>query len=69
MKIDVEGFERLVLLGAQRLIETYWPIIVIEQNDVVLHNDEKFSALRHLEGLGYEVVATCPRGWDFILRK
>jgi FkbM family methyltransferase len=67
MKIDVEGFERKVLRGAAKTIEKYRPLIVIEQNDVRLLDEEPLAAKKWLEERGYKHVATCPRGWDYIM--
>ena len=67
IKIDVEGFEKKVLAGATKLIEDSNPIIVIEQNDVVLEGHGPLEAKHYLEGMGYKSVATCPRGWDHVM--
>lgn len=67
LKIDVEGFEKKVLLGAQQTIDRYSPLIVIEQNHVVLEGDEKYSAKEYLEGIGYRQAAVDKRGWDFVM--
>jgi FkbM family methyltransferase len=67
IKIDVEGFEKKVLLGARRTLDRYDPLIVIEQNHVVLDKDEQYSAKRYLEDIGYREVAVDGRGWDFIM--
>lgn len=67
IKIDVEGFERKVLIGAMRTIERWNPLIVIEQNHVVLEGDHQYSAKEFLEEIGYRSVAVDDRGWDFIM--
>lgn len=67
IKIDVEGFERKVLLGGQQTIERDRPVIVIEQNDVRLPGEPPMAAKRWLEERGYRHVATCPRGWDYVM--
>lgn len=67
IKIDVEGFEKKVLLGAARTIERWNPLIVVEQNHVVLDGDVRYSAKVHLESIGYREVAVDARGWDFVM--
>jgi FkbM family methyltransferase len=67
MKIDVEGFEKKVLLGAAQTIERDNPVIVIEQNHVVLEGDRQYSAKEYLEGIGYRAAAVDKRGWDFVM--
>jgi FkbM family methyltransferase len=67
IKIDVEGFEKKVLLGAAATIERCNPVIVIEQNHVVLDGDQQYSAKVYLEDIGYRQVAVDKRGWDFVM--
>lgn len=67
IKIDVEGFERKVLIGAEETIMRDRPLIVIEQNDVRLPEEAPFAARLWLEERDYVQVATCPRGWDCIM--
>ncbi|MBC2669061.1 FkbM family methyltransferase [Novosphingobium piscinae] len=67
IKIDVEGFEKKVLLGAAQTIERCNPVIVIEQNHVVLDGDAQYSAKEYLETIGYKVAALDRRGWDFVM--
>jgi FkbM family methyltransferase len=67
IKIDVEGYERRVILGATESIAKYKPVIVIEQNAVRLEDEEPFAAKRLLEEMGYKHVATCKRGWDHVM--
>ncbi len=69
IKIDVEGYELKVLKGAKLTLSRYSPVIIIEQNDVVLSGSKRYEALEWLRALDYKVVATCPRGWDFVLVK
>ena len=66
IKIDVEGFEKKVLIGAKNLIEKNNPVIVIEQNHITLDGN-RFVALEYLKSIGYTSVAVCPRGWDHVL--
>ena len=67
IKIDVEGFERKVLCGGEQTVLKHKPLIVIEQNDVRLPDETPFAAKTWLEERGYRHVATCPRGWDYIM--
>lgn len=67
IKIDVEGFEKKVLLGGLETVKRWRPLIVIEQNDVRLPDEPPMAAKTLLESLGYRAVATCPRGWDYIM--
>lgn len=67
IKVDVEGFEKKVLLGGQKTISAFRPLIVIEQNDVRLPDEEPYAAKTYLESIGYKHVATCPRGWDLVM--
>lgn len=67
IKIDVEGFEKKVLIGAKRTIERDRPVIIIEQNDVVLEGEEPFSAKIWLEDRGYRHAATCPNGFNLVM--
>jgi len=67
IKVDVEGFEKKVLMGAEDTIGRSRPLIVIEQNDVCLPGEDRFAAKAWLEARGYRHVATCERGWDYVM--
>lgn len=69
IKIDVEGFEKKVLMGASKTLDRHNPLIVVEQNHVVLDGDEQYSAKRYLESIGYCEVAVDGRGWDFVMAR
>jgi FkbM family methyltransferase len=67
IKIDVEGAESRVLSGAIKVLETYWPALLIE-----LHTpDQDMAVGRILSSLGYEAhrttdgsrVRTLTSGW------
>jgi hypothetical protein len=51
MKIDVQGGEMGVLLGAQNTIQNCRPVLVIERNK---HNESEVNI--YLAGLGYKKV-------------
>ena len=67
IKVDVEGFEKKVLIGGAKTIERWNPLIVIEQNDVVLDGECRYAAKQYLEGIGYREVAVDRRGWDLVM--
>lgn len=69
IKVDVEGFEKKVLLGAKRTIETCNPLIVIEQNHVTIEGEAQFDAKRYLESIGYRQAAVDKRGWDLVMTR
>lgn len=73
LKIDVEGAEPLVLLGAKETLTKFKPVLLIERNDVRL--DEKalealgvsqeeidFDYLSFLSDIGYNTVIELPKG-------
>ncbi|MFV0296157.1 MAG: FkbM family methyltransferase [Hyphomicrobiaceae bacterium] len=61
MKIDTEGAEELVLLGAQGVLSRYRPHMIIE-----IFNGEVLSRIKTLlSGIGYETVAEC-EGCNYI---
>jgi FkbM family methyltransferase len=51
VKIDVEGMERAVIRGGQRLLAKFKPLLYVE-NDRVEHSE---SLMRLLDGLGYDL--------------
>ena len=58
IKIDVEGFEKKVLIGGWATIDRCRPVIVIEQNDVLLPGAARYEARDWLEARGYKLAAT-----------
>lgn len=61
IKIDTDGYEMGVILGAEKLIAEFSPIIMLE---VFFERD----TLKYcIDKLGYKHVATCSRGWDHVL--
>lgn len=58
IKIDTDGFEMGVLLGAKRTIENYRPSIVFEYGPDYLRNHsvvEPQELINFLKGFGYEI--------------
>lgn len=60
IKIDVEGHEHEVLIGAERTIRNYHPTLVLEAEK--RHGVNLGELFRYLECLGYEVSALFPDG-------
>jgi FkbM family methyltransferase len=61
LKIDCEGFEHQILLGAQKLIETQRPILFLEVHPLGLERfDSSVSAVSELLAPRYEFEC-----WDF----
>lgn len=54
MKIDVEGFEKKVLLGAVKTLERYRPVLLIEKNINTNSKDDILSILKLVYSLNYK---------------
>jgi len=68
IKIDVEGFELFVVIGAEQTIRANWPVIVVEQKVGVASERYQvgdLDAIRLLEAWGYTIHQEM-RG-DFIM--
>lgn len=64
IKIDVEGFEEQILLGASETIRTNKPVIVVEQQKHEYKNDViDTPAVKILENWGYVVQAQFNKDW------
>jgi hypothetical protein len=64
IKIDVEGFEEQILLGAQQTIENNLPILVIEQQKHEYQDDMKdLTSIKLLNKWGYEVIEQYNKDW------
>lgn len=51
---DIEGYEALALEGAEKTVETFWPVVIIERSKGA---GSEPHAARWLEKRGYEQVA------------
>lgn len=58
MKIDVQGFERMVLLGAKQIIETNRPLMVIEFEDDCMrfHGYTSKELIEYIHSIGYIIM-------------
>lgn len=64
IKIDVEGYERDILLGAEKTIKTNRPVMAIEQQTHEYQDDQQdFPCVRLLESWGYTVVGQFNKDW------
>lgn len=69
IKIDVEGYEQDILLGALETIEKNRPVLVIEQQKHEYQNDmASLPSIRFLENLGYHVVEQFNKDWILKIR-
>jgi FkbM family methyltransferase len=58
LKVDVEGYERLVLEGARETLARCRPVVIVEQKDFAgRYGDERFAARDLLISLGASVIA------------
>jgi len=67
IKIDVEGFEPLVLKGALRTLTKHSPVIIIEVKGIGYSKDNPKESLDILSSLGYKV--THVDSHDYVLTK
>ena len=66
VKIDVEGFENQVVLGAEDTLKRNKPIIIVEQKGFSERfNETQFEAIDTLKGYGAKVIDQVVK--DFIL--
>ena len=58
LKVDVEGFEYYVLLGALTLLDKYNPIVIFENKaSVQARYQESVNPVAFMESLGYKTAA------------
>jgi hypothetical protein len=66
VKLDIEGFEDLALIGMYAQLEKYSPVVIIEEKDLP-HKKQDYAARKVLESLGYQEKAKVGR--DVIFKK
>jgi len=64
IKIDVEGFELKVILGAQQTLQKFYPVMFIELDDENLREQENSAAelVKMLFEIGYNKIAKADTG-------
>lgn len=69
LKIDVEGYEKRVLLGGEKTIRENKPVIVIEQagHEELYYGEERDSAMKLLKEWGAVELVPVKQQWDHIL--
>lgn len=67
LRMDVEGYEMMVLEGAHNCLVNYKPIIQIEIHTEILGSEKTKRILLYLKDLGYEIKWYTPREIDFPL--
>lgn len=77
IKIDVEGFEPLVLMGAEKTIKKFKPTILFESNHKVISKEmaEKFglsypvpSSFDILKSYGYNDIVLIDNLWNYLAK-
>lgn len=62
IKIDVDGFELEVILGARRILERFRPVLIVEINHALRTRDvDPTDVLRELAALGYQEAVVLDR--------
>lgn len=56
VKIDCEGYEENVVMGARWVLETHRPLVVVEQKQEHLLGFERHGAVKALKAMGYRVA-------------
>ncbi|MBK6935741.1 MAG: FkbM family methyltransferase [Chitinophagaceae bacterium] len=59
LKVDVEGFDTIVLRGAMELIENHKPVLFFEYNrqNMIAINEEGLSTILSFHNFGYDKIA------------
>jgi FkbM family methyltransferase len=67
IKIDVEGFEPLVLEGAREVLTKYSPIVIVEVKGIGYSKDKPEETLDILKSFGYDICFRISH--DYVLKK
>lgn len=69
VKVDTDGFDAMVLRGAQDFLSARKPVIFFEYDPYLLslHNEDGLSLLEYLKGLGYRGLLIYDNRGEFML--
>lgn len=64
LRMDVEGFEYNILLGANKILEKFKPKIFVEIHKMYLGKGKTYEIFNELKNKGYEIEYYIPRIYD-----
>ena len=64
LRMDVEGFEYNIILGANNVLEKYKPKIFVEIHKMYLGKEKTCEIFNDLKNKGYEIKYYIPRIYD-----
>jgi hypothetical protein len=64
LRMDVEGFEYNIILGANRVLEKFKPKIFVEIHKMYLGKEKTYKIFSDLKNKGYEIKYYIPRIYD-----
>jgi FkbM family methyltransferase len=64
LRMDVEGFEYNIILGANKILEKFKPKIFVEIHKMYLGKEKTYEIFNNLNNKGYEIKYYIPRIYD-----
>jgi len=64
LRMDVEGFEYNIILGANEILEKFKPKIFVEIHKMYLGKEKTYEIFNNLKNKGYEIKYYIPRIYD-----
>jgi FkbM family methyltransferase len=64
LRMDVEGFEYNIILGANKILEKFTPKIFVEIHKMYLGKEKTYEIFNNLKNKGYEIKYYIPRIYD-----
>ena len=64
LRMDVEGFEYNIILGANKILEKFKPKIFVEIHKMYLGKEKTYKIFSDLKNKGYEIKYYIPRIYD-----